>query len=84
VYEEVRLDDISDDLVALVDFIGIDMFVSICDKFGGSQVYFPKKSSIFRNSRNRNIRAMYNGYNLKEIAKIFGITKMQVRNIIKG
>ncbi|MDK2562952.1 Mor transcription activator family protein [Romboutsia sedimentorum] len=82
-YEDVILEDFSEELVGFVDFIGIDKFIDICDKFGGDSIYFPKKSSVLRCSRNRKIRAMYDGYNIKNIAKEFGITREQVKNIIK-
>ena len=69
---------------AMLDFIGIDMFIDICDKFGGSQLYFPKKESVLRASRNREIKRMCSEYSKSEIAKKFGITKRQVENILKN
>ncbi len=42
-YEDVILEDFSEELVGFVDFIGIDKFIDICDKFGGDSIYFPKE-----------------------------------------
>lgn len=81
--ERVLLEDFSEEIVSFVDFIGIDMFIDICENFGGSQLYFPKKESVLRASRNRQIKKMYNIYSKNEIAKKFGITKRQVENILK-
>ena len=82
--ETVLLEDFSEEIVSFVDFIGVDMFIDICDRFGGSQLYFPKKESVLRASRNREIRNMCSVYSKSEIAKKFGITKRQVENILKG
>ena len=82
--ERVLLEDFSEEIVSFVDFIGVDMFIDICDRFGGRQLYFPKKESVLRASRNRQIKKMYNIYSKNEIAKKFGITKRQVENILKG
>ena len=82
--ERVLLEDFSEEIVSFVDFIGVDMFIDICENFGGSQLYFPKKESVLGASRNRQIKKMYNIYSKNEIAKKFGITKRQVENILKG
>jgi len=81
---KVLLEDFSEEIISFVDFIGIDMFIDICEKFGGSQLYFPKKESVLRGSRNREIKRMYSKYSKEEIAKKFGITKRQVENILKS
>ena len=81
---KVLLEDFSEEIVSFVDFIGVDMFIDICEKFGGSQLYFPKKESVLRASRNREIKRMYSKYSKSEIAKKFGITKRQVENILKN
>jgi len=82
--ERVLLEDFSEEIVSFVDFIGIDMFIDICDRFGGSQLYFPKKESVLRASRNRKIKSMSSEYSKSEIAKKFNITKRQVENILKN
>jgi len=81
---KVLLEDFSEEIVSFVDFIGVDMFIDICEKFGGSQLYFPKKESVLRASRNREIKRMCSEYSKSEIAKKFGITKRQVENILKN
>lgn len=76
--ERVLLEGFSEEIISFVYFIGVDMFIYISDKFGGSQLYFHKKESVLRASRNIEIKKMYNIYSKSEIAK------MQVENIIRG
>ena len=80
---DICLEGLTEDLAELAELIGIDVFVNICENFGGSQIYFPKKDSIFRSNRNKKIRGLYNGENIRELSKIFGISKEQIRKIIK-
>ena len=80
----IRLEDFSEDMICFIDFVGQDMFIDICDRFGGTQLYFPKKESVLRSSRNRKIKSMCGKYSKDEIARKFGITKKQVENIIKS
>ena len=45
--------------------------------------YFPSKKTLLRNGRNREIIKMYNGKNIKDLARSFEISEVQVRNIIR-
>lgn len=67
----------------LVDIFGIDMVMEIVDYCGGSCIYLPSKSGVFKNARNRVIKEKFNGGNYKELAREFGISDIQVRKIVK-
>lgn len=82
-YDDIRLEDIPEDLIAIATFLGIDIFIEFCDKFGGNHFYLPSKKSVLRLSRNREIKRVYNGDNLKELADRFGISQMHIRKIMK-
>ena len=81
--EDIRLEDFSEDMICFINFVGIDMFIDICDRFG-TQRSTVKKESVLRASRNREIKSMCSRYSTNDIAKKFGITKRQVENIIKA
>ncbi|MEG1311482.1 MAG: Mor transcription activator family protein [Romboutsia sp.] len=82
-YEDVRIEDIPEDLIVLVEFLGMDIFIKFCEKFGGNHFYLPNKKSILRCSRNREIRKKYNGINGKELANKYGISEIYLRTIVK-
>jgi Mor family transcriptional regulator len=67
-----------------VEVLGIDVAMDIVDYCGGSMLYFPSKRSAVRCARNRVIRSEFNGANYRELAIMFEISEMQVRNIVKG
>ena len=81
--EYIKLDDIPQELVGVANFMGIDKFIEFCNEYGGIAIYFPSKKTLFRNSRNREIIDRYNGKNIKDLAREFEISEVQVRNIIR-
>lgn len=81
---DFKIDDIPYDLVAIAKFMGVDMFIEFCDKFGGNHIYFPSKKSIFRNSRNREIKRSYNGNNIKELADKYDISQIHIKRIVNN
>ena len=82
--EYIKLDDIPQELVGVASFMGIDKFIEFCNEYGGIAIYFPSKKTLFRNSRNREIINRYNGKNIKDLARAFEISEVQIRNIIRN
>ena len=60
-----------------------DKFIEFCNEYGGIAIYFPSKKTLLRNGRNREIIKRYNGKNIKDLARAFEISEVQVRNIIR-
>lgn len=76
--------DIPETYQAIVDLIGIDAFLKLCQYSMGNELYFPVPDTVFRNARKRMILQEYNGCNIKGLAQKYRITTSQVRNIVKG
>ena len=77
----IKIEDIPEEFVGLANFMGIDKNkVQINLAF---ECYFPSKKTLLRNGRNREIIKMYNGKNIKDLARAFEISEVQVRNIIR-
>ena len=79
----IKIEDIPEEFVGLANFMGIDKFIEFCNEYGGIAIYFPSKKTLLRNGRNREIIKMYNGKNIKDLARAFDISEVQVRNIIR-
>lgn len=76
--------DIPESSQAVVDLIGIEAFVKLCEYFMGDEFYFPTVDTIFRKTRNRLIIQEYNGYNIKLLSKKYRLTTVQIHSILKG
>ena len=81
--ENIRIEDIPEEFVGIAKFMGINKFIEFCNEYGGIAIYFPSKKTLLRNGRNREIIKMYNGKNIKDLARAFEISEVQVRNIIR-
>ena len=80
--EQITRDDLPEGVIDIVDTIGIDAFKDLVRLVGGSNLYIPNESSLVKSYRNKKIRKEFNG-DYKTIARKFGISEVQVRNIIK-
>lgn len=81
---QVKYEDMTEEQQMLIDIMGMDAFMGLVQTCGGAYVYIPKGDNLVRPIRNRNIRDEFNGHNFKELAVKYGLTSMQIRNIIKG
>jgi Mor family transcriptional regulator len=76
-------DDLCDeDQRAICEIVGTDKFLAIVALFGGSNVYIPKLQSLSLEKRNEAIRAKYNGHNLKQLKREFGLCNVTIRKVL--
>ena len=80
---EVEIKDIPESMINMVDIVGIRKFLEITKIYGGTSVYIPLYKSIIRPARNREIIKKYNGFNEKELAKMYNITVHNIKKIIQ-
>ena len=82
--KNVLQSDIPETYQPVVELIGIDAFLKLCQYCMGDELYFPMIDTIFRNTRDRMILKEYNGRNIKALAQKYDMTIKQMKNIIKG
>lgn len=75
--------DLPDSVMDIVDVIGIDAFRDLVKLAGGSTVYIPNESNLVKPIRNRRIKEEFKG-SYRDISVKYGISEVQVRNIING
>ena len=74
-------DDLPESLRDVVDVIGMDSVKELIRLAGGSSLYIPSENSVTKPVRNKIIKEAFNG-NYKELSRKFGISEVQVRNIV--
>lgn len=62
---------------------GSEALKGICAKYGGSRVYIPSETDIYVYHRNRQIKGRFTGNNHMELAFEFGLSKSQIRRILR-
>ena len=80
----VRREDIPEEYHDLIDLLGLDMFLSLVHLCGGTSLYIPKRETLERDGRDREIRARYNGSNARLLARQFRLTERHVLKIVSG
>lgn len=79
--EYLTKEDLPESLGDIIDTIGIENVKELIKLAGGGNVYIPSENSVVKSFRNKLIKENFDG-NYKDLARRFGITEMQVRNII--
>ena len=71
-----------ENLALMYEIVEKEKFLEIIRMYGGSNLYIPTYKSVVRSSRNREIAKRYNGINASQLAREYGITVNQIRNIV--
>ena len=78
---KVEAYDVIENLSLMYEIVGEEKFLEIIRMYGGNNLYIPTYKSVIRSSRNRDIVNRYNGFNGTQLAREYGISVNQVRNI---
>lgn len=79
---KVEAYDVIENLSLMYEIVGEEKFLEIIRMYGGNNLYIPTYKSVIRSSRNRDIVNRYNGFNGTQLAREYGISVNQLRNII--
>ena len=79
---KVEAYDVIENLSLMYESVGEEKFLEIIRMYGGNNLYIPTYKSVVRSSRNREIAKRYNGINASQLAREYGITVNQIRNIV--
>ena len=80
----IPMSDIPAEYRDIVDTIGMEAFTQLTLLCGGQSLYIPKRESLERNARDRDIRARFDGGNYRALAAQFRLSERQIRKIING
>ena len=80
---ELQSEHIPEDLYWLYELVGMEQFLTIIDTAGGEFLYFPKRSTLERGLRREAIVREYNGANIRQLAKKYGLTERYIRTILQ-
>lgn len=69
-------------LRAIAEEIGTDNLLKLAVLVGGSTFYMPQAESILRPLRDLKIREEYNGYNIADLSRKYGVSQRWVQRIV--
>ena len=80
----IPISDIPEEYRDIAEAIGMEAFTQLTLLCGGQSLYIPKRESLERNARDREIRARFDGGNYRALAAQFRLSERQIRKIING
>lgn len=78
----IDINDLPATFREIAEAIGLPAAWRLMQVRGGEKIYIPKTDCINASVRNRAIRAEFNGANIRELARKYGLTETWVREIL--
>ncbi len=79
---DIKLKDLQGDQRELAEIIGIEKYLELVTRYGGTTIYIAKKDKLLNAKRDLSIVKKFNGYNYKSLANEYQLTERMVREII--
>ncbi len=79
----ISLEELHPTYQAIARVIGIENALKLGQEFGGEGFYLPKLNINLSKARDKKIIEEFNGSNLNELAKKYGVTTRWVRTVLK-
>lgn len=80
----IPMSDVPEEYRDIAEAIGMEAFTQLTLLCGGQSLYIPKRESLERAARDRDIRARFDGGNYRALAAQFRLSERQIRKIING
>ena len=79
----LALDDLRGESRDLAEVIGMDTFRRLVELYGGANIYIPKADGLILPLRNDLIVREYDGNNIFELSRKWGLTERRIQDIVK-
>lgn len=79
---QIKLSMLSKEHNDIAAVIGVDAFLKLCEHYGGSNLYIPKRESVIRYVRDTEIKKEFDGGNYKKLARKYSLSESYVRKIV--
>jgi len=75
-------DELSGAGAEMARIIGVERLLALCEVFGGTTIYIPKKKRILQQVRNKAIKREFNSQNYRQLASKYGLSERRIRQIV--
>ncbi|MEC1178523.1 Mor transcription activator family protein [Metasolibacillus meyeri] len=80
--KQIKLSMLSQEHGDIAAIIGVEAFMKLCDYYGGSNLYIPKRDSVIRYIRDTAIKNEFDGGNHRKLATKYNLSETHVRRIV--
>lgn len=82
--DDLTLENLLPEYADIAEAIGIEAFKALIRLCGGYQFVVPTVLTVTRDIRNQRIAEEFNGYNVKELVRKYGLTDSTIYKILKS
>ena len=81
---EIYMQFLNNDQIQIIDLIGLENYLLLCECFAGESIYFPTMRSAKLSKRNKLIKQDYkNCKDINLLSKKYNICERQIKRIVK-
>lgn len=80
--KNVNIEQLPEVYQEMAEIIGVESTIRLARVFAGSSVYFPKLERALLDMRNQVIRREFDGANIRELSRRWGLSSRHVRHIV--
>jgi len=80
---KVTLKDLPENYREVARIAGVEIALKLSRHLGGSAYYYPQIDSLLRDKRDEQIRAEFNGFNHRDLARKYELTESWIREIVQ-
>lgn len=80
--DELGMDDLVGDQREIAEVVGIESYKNLVRTFGGNDIRIFQAETLIKEKRAEEIRSKYNGRNMVELTKQYGISDRTIRYIL--
>ena len=81
--KELRVEDLQEQHQEFAEVLGMDNLLRLSERFGVTSIYVPQKRELIKLKIFGLIRQEYDGTNIKELAKKYGLSESTVYNVLR-
>lgn len=78
----ITIEDFPENFKEVAEIIGVENSLELSKRFAGTSLYIPKMDNLYRKECDYKIRQAFTGANIPELCQRFGLTQVQIRNIL--
>ena len=79
--EGIRLDELKEQHREYAEMIGVENLIRLSEAYGGTSIYIPKIDDMLKNAA---IIREFDGGNIKQLARKYGVSERTVYRLVKG
>lgn len=80
---EITIDNLPEEYQIVAEICGLSSAIELSKRMSSLRIYVPSFENLIQNPRNTRIRAEFNGFNHRELARKYNLSETWIRDIVQ-